>query len=421
MSRIIRASMALLIVSHLFSPCFSADWPQFRGPNRDGISAETGLLKSWPAGGPEKLWVSEADLSDGFSSVSVVGDSIYTTGTLQGEGWLFALDRKGRLKWKKKYGPEWTKNFPAARTTPTVDDGLLYIMSGMGLLACYDTAGGLEWSVDTDAQYGLQEINWGIAECPLVYDDTVICTPGGTKATMVAFNKKTGKELWTCSSGRDTSAYCSPALVREGGKNLIVTMTSRHVIGVEPKDGTLLWSVPYPGPSKTSRCGAHPNTPVHRDDQVYVTTGYNDGGLAVRLSTDGRRARRSWAKVEHDNHHGGVILCGDYLYGSTWKNNRDGNWMCIEWEGGKTRYDTHWKNKGCMIYAEGMLYCYTEKTGHLALVAATPEGFEPVSSFTIEDGTGRHWAHPAISDGILYLRHGNKLVAFAVKADAPER
>jgi len=186
-----------------------ADWIQFRGPNRDGKSAETGLLKSWPAGGPKKLWTAKVNLGEGFSSVSIAKGVIYTTGMIDGQETMFALDLKGNLKWKTAYGPGFSKFPPAVRTTPTVDGENLYVMSSMGKVGCYNAADGKEkWSVDTAKEFGGKNIRWGIAESILIIGEMAICTPGGPDAAMVALNKATGKTIWRTKGLDDISAYC---------------------------------------------------------------------------------------------------------------------------------------------------------------------------------------------------------------------
>jgi len=194
------------------SLCRGDDWPQFRGPNRDGKSAETGLLKTWPKGGPELLW-SVDGLGIGFSSVAVAGGFVYTTGMIDGEGFLFAFDLAGNLKWKESYGPEWTGSYKGVRTTPTVDDSRVYMFSGTGVMACFDAGSGKKlWDVDTLKKFDGENIRWGMSCSPLVDGNKVYCTPGGRKGTMVALDKMTGKTIWATTGLDEHSAYCSPIL-----------------------------------------------------------------------------------------------------------------------------------------------------------------------------------------------------------------
>jgi len=391
------------------------EWAQFRGPRRTGHSAETGLLKSWPAGGPKRLWISPVDLGKGHSSAAVTRDAIYTTGvsgTRGTTGYVFRLDLDGKLKWKVRYGPEWTKNSLFSRTTPTVEGNRLYVMSGVGRIACLDAAdGSRKWAVDTKKVHGSQDIRWGLAESPLICDEKVIATPGGSRASIVAFHKMTGKEIWSVNIDRDKSAYCSPVRIKDDRKDLIVTMLEHNTVGVDTATGSLLWKTPYAG-----QWGAHCNSPIYHAGQIYVTSGYDDGGLMLKLAPDGKSVERLWTDKTLDVHHGAAILIDGHIYGSNWIDNNKGNWICLEWKTGKVKYDTKYENKGVIIAADGMIYCYIEKTGTFALVKPDPGGWKVVSSFAVKEGSGQHWAHPAIADGRLYIRHGEVLMAYDIRA-----
>ena len=409
-----RRIIVVLTVFAIVSAGFASDWPQWRGPKRDAKCTETGLLKEWPEGGPKLLWTTTENLGAGFSTVSVAKGMIYTTGTIEKkEGWLFAFDTDGKLKWKQNYGSEFRRFPQASRTTPTVDGDRLYIMSGVGRAVCYDAkTGGQKWAVDTFEKFGGRQITWGIAESPLIIDDKVILTPGGPNAVMVALNKLTGETIWQTKGLGDKSAYVSPIRIKDEKKDLIVTVASDHIIGVRTNDGQLLWKHPYRG-----QCQAHINTPLYHDGQVYITSGYNAGGVMMKLSDDGETCEILWKDQALDTHHGGVILLDGHIYGTSWANsNRMGNWVCLDWKTGDVKYDTRWECKGSMLYAEGHLYCYEEKGGTVGLVEATPKGFKVVSSFKVTQGEGQHWAHPVIAHGRLYIRHGSKLMCYDIKA-----
>ena len=389
----------------------AADWPQWGGPNRDGISPETGLLKEWPEGGPKLLWSTDG-LGQGYSSVSVVGGMIYATGIVGGNGFFFALNTDGGIVWKLKYGPEWRQNFPNSRTTPTIEGDRAYLMSGLGTVVCIDLdKHEVKWSVDTAKKFGGRNITWGIAESPLICGDMVICTPGGKDASLVALDKKTGETIWQTKELSDRSAYCSPMRIKDDQKDLIVTMTESNIVGVNTEDGTVLWKHPYRGP-----CQAHPNTPLYHKGRIYVSSGYNAGGVALNLAADGTSVEVAWPDKKLDVHHGGVVLVDGHVYGANWLNNNAGNWVCITWDKGELKYETPWKNKGSIICADGMLYCYEEKTGTVGLVEATPDEFKVVGSFVVPKGEGEHWAHPVIAGGRLYIRHGGTLMAYDIKA-----
>jgi len=386
------------------------NWPQFRGPNRDGKSAETGLLKKWPQDGPKLLWSTEG-LGAGYSTVSIADGIIYTTGIVDKEGVLFALDMAGKLKWKQSYGSEWTKSYGSARCTPTVDQGNVYVISGVGAVSCFDAkTGDKKWAFDAFNEFAGKFPLWGMAESPLIYENKLICTPGGEKAAIVALDKETGKTIWSSESIGEKSSYCSPLLIERGGRNIIVTTLEKSIVGLEAETGKIMWS------DKFGKKGTNPVTPIYYDGCIYKTSGYDDGSVMYELSDDGSKLTRKWTDKVLDNHHGGVVEVEGYIYGTNWKGNPDGDWICLDWNTGKVMYETEWLGKGSITYADGMLYCYEEKQGTVGLVKATPEKFELVSSFKVPMGTEQHWAHPVILDGTLYIRHGDTLMAYDIKA-----
>ena len=395
----------LTLMLSIASLARAEDWPQWRGLNRDGKSPETGLLERWPDSGPEQLWVVKG-LGQGFASVSVADGLIYTTGMVRRKGVLSAVGLDGRLKWKKEYGPEWTDGPPGVRTTPTVDSGLLYLMSGKGRLACFDAKTGTEkWGVDAVGKYGGKIPSWGIAESPLVIDRLVIGTPGGRNASVVAFDKRTGKPKWQSRGLSDVSAYCSAMTIERARKRQVVTMVAKTIVGLDAATGRILWRHPH-----QTKYDVHAVTPLYYSGHIYATSGYGTGGVMLRLARDGRGVTERWRNRDLDNHHGGVVLVKGYIYGSTY----GGSWVCLRGKTGRVMYNTRGIGKGSVIYADGMLYCYGER-GTLALVKASPEAFNVVSQVRIQEGGGQHWAHPAIADGRLYIRHGDALMAFDIR------
>ncbi|MHC4597123.1 MAG: outer membrane protein assembly factor BamB family protein, partial [Planctomycetota bacterium] len=335
-----------LIVLSYHSVAKAADWPQWRGPNRDGKSLETGLLKRWPNGGPKLLWSIEG-LGTGFSTVSVADSLLYTTGMVGREGILFAYDLQGNLKWKKSYGAEWRGSSPGVRTTPTVDQDRVYVMSGNGRVVCFDAKTGEEkWAVDTLKRFDGKNIRWGISESVLIDRNNLICTPGGQDATIVALDKMTGETVWNSSL----------ILVERGGNRLVATMTEDSVVGVNADTGKVLWLDKFEEYQEEPK-DINPVTPVYRDGCVYATSGYDNGGAMLELSPDGTKVSRKWVDTTLDCHHGGVVIVDGYIYGANWKNNRDGNWVCLDWDSGKVMYEKEWICKGSITYADGMLYC----------------------------------------------------------------
>ena len=410
-----KSILAIIIGILLNIQVLAADWPQWRGPNRDGKSSETGLLKKWPEGGPKLLWSIEG-LGTGFSTVSIADGLLYTTGMVNREGILFAYDLQGNLKWKKSYGAEWRGSSPGVRTTPTVDRDRVYVMSGNGRVVSFDAKTGEEkWAVDTLKRFDSKNIRWGISESVLIDGNNLMCTPGGKDATIVALDKMTGETVWTSKGLSEKSCYSSLILVERGGNRLVVNITENSVVGVDADTGKVLWVDKFEEYQEKPKA-INPVTPVYYNGCVYATSGYDDGGAMLELSPDGSKVSRKWVDTTLDCHHGGVVIVDGYIYGANWKNNRDGNWVCLDWDSGKVMYEKEWICKGAITYADGMLYCYEEKKGTVALVKASPEGFDIVSSFEVSKGTGKHWAHPVVCNGRLYIRHGDALMVYDIKA-----
>lgn len=389
---------------------------EWRPENRTGVSAETGLLKSWPSSGPALLWTN-LDLARGFSSPSFGNNTIYITGNSGAEDKLFALNMNGKLLWQTVMGRAWTGSNPESRATPTVEGNKVYTCSGSGDIACIDgTTGKIIWS------YKGSELNkgtfgmWGIAESLLIDGDKVYFSPGGPETMTIALNKTTGTVIWKSVSLNDKPGYVSPILINYAGKKMIVNASLGHIFGVDASNGEILWKVSHTKADDNDeliKC----TTPLYKDGMVYVTGGYDTGGMMVKISADGKSANVVWTDKVLDNHHGGVVLVNGYIYGSNWLNNNNGNWCCIEWNTGKKMWEQSWNTKGSIISAEGMLYIFEERKGNVGLVKVNPEKFDLVSSFQVTQGSsGPFWAHPVIHNGVLYLRHSNALMAYNIKA-----
>lgn len=389
---------------------------EWREENRTGISAETGLLKSWPDAGPTLLWTN-LELPKGYSSVSFGNDIIYATGSRGADDILLALDLKGKILWQTVMGRKWTGSTPESRATPTLEGNRVYTCSGLGDLACIDgTSGEIIWAYKGSEIHRGTYGSWGIAESLLIDDEKVYFSPGGPETMTIALDKATGKLVWKSASLNDKPGYVSPILIDYAGKKMIVNISLLHVFGVDAFDGKILWKVRHHklrGGRDLIKC----TTPLFKDGRIYVTGGYDMGAMQVKIANDGNSASIVWTDDVLDVHHGGVVLIDGYIYGANWLHNGDGNWCCIEWETGKKMWEEHWNNKGSIIAAEGMLYIYEEKRGNIGLLKATPEKFDLVSSFQVTQGnSGPFWAHPVIHNGILYLRHTNALMAYDIKA-----
>jgi len=389
-----------------------ADWPQFRGPNRDGRSAETGLLSQWPDGGPKLLWTAEG-VGQGFSHVTVAGDLVYVTGLVEKEGRLRAYTLDGRLKWEAPYGPEYAAGHPGARTIPTIHDGRAYVMSAMGTLSCFDAAEGKPlWSLNVFEKYDAKSIQWGFSESVLVDGDRVFVTPCGKKAAMVALNRKTGQEVWASQPLEQEASFCSPLVFEHRGRRMVVTMTDRAVVAFAPEDGKLLWQHPYQNPRQN-----HPVTPIYHDGVLYVTSGYGKGAVGLAIADDGTGVRQLWAQPKQDPVHGQAVLVDGHVYASSHQS-AAGQWSCVEFKTGRLAWlDAGVGKGGSVIYAAGMLYCYSED-GVVGLVRPSPEKCQVVSTFKVPLGDGSHWAHPVVARGRLFIRHGDVLICYDVSAPA---
>jgi outer membrane protein assembly factor BamB len=392
---------------------------EWRPENRTGVSAEKNLLKSWTAGGPALIW-STLELAKGYSSPSFGSKTIYITGTEGADDILFALSMDGRIVWKMVMGRAWTGSNPESRATPTIEGNKVYTCSGLGDLACFDaTSGKMIWS------YKGSELNkgtygsWGIAESLLIDGEKIYFSPGGPETMTIALNKTTGAPVWKSVSLDDKPGYVSPILVNYAGRKMIINVSLGHVFGVDASNGKILWRVNHDQSSDPNlrryeliKC----TTPLYKDGMVYVTGGYDTGGIMIMIADDGKSANIVWTDPVLDNHHGGVVLVNGYIYGSNWINNGDGNWCCIDWKTGRKMWEEHWNGKGSIISADDMLYIYEERKGNVGLLKANPEKFNPVSSFAVTQGnSGPYWAHPVIHDGILYLRHTNALMAYNIR------
>lgn len=391
-----------------------SDW---RPENRTGVSAETGLLKSWPATGPALLWFNQ-DLPSGFSSVTFGQNSIFLTGMIGKNDVLFALDTVGKIKWQVPYGRAWNGATPESRCTPTVEGNSVYVSSGSGDLACVDAnTGKIIWSVKASETYKGTFEQWGIAESLLIDGNKLYFTPGGPLTMTIALDKKTGTLIWKSASLKDAPAYVSPILINFKGKRLIINVSSSYIFAVDPSNGNIVWKIKHldinPAKAEVIKCV----TPLYSDGKIYVTGGYDHGAIMLSLTDGGNNAKVAWTDNVLDVHHGGVVLVDGHIYGSNWLNNNDGNWCCIDWNTGKKNYEEHWKCKGSIISAEGMLYIYDERTGFVGLVKANPDKFDLVSSFKISKGSGPYWAHPVIHNKKLYIRHGKALMAFNIQSN----
>ena len=386
-------------------------WPQWRGPRRDGISDEKGLLPAWPAGGPKLLWKT-GDLGRGWSSPIVTGGSLYLTGDVGDELRLFALDLDGKPKWTSTNGKAWTGQYPGARASFAFSEGSLFHMNSHGRVAAFDAATGREtWSVDALQRFEGTNILWGLAECLLVDGPRVIVTPGGKKAAMAALDRKTGETVWTTEPiEKNDAGYASPILFELDGRRQIVNYSSRQIFGVDAGTGRLLWKRPRP-----SEYIALCFTPVFCGDGVFVTTPGKNGATRYRLSLrDGQVNADALWDHKLDSLQGGAVLVDGRVYGAGYENFK--GWGAVDLASGQTVASTRELAIGSVIYADGRLYCFSER-GEMALVKPTATAFEFTGRFTPLDELKKDaWAQPVICDGRLYLRYHETLYCYDLRA-----
>ncbi|HEX5219559.1 MAG TPA: PQQ-binding-like beta-propeller repeat protein [Verrucomicrobiae bacterium] len=401
---------ALTVVSTL--TLSAADWPQWRGPDRTDVSKETGLLKSWPEGGPKRVWLFE-NAGSAYSGPAIVKGKLYTLGTRDGSEVLLVLDANtGKELWTAKLGSILQNGWgDGPRGTPTVDGDRIYALSGRGDLVCFSaTDGKVLWQTNM-TDLGGKVPGWGYCESVLVDGNQVVCTPGGSKGTIAAFDKVTGKQNWQSTEFTDGAHYSSIMAAQINGAPQYVQLVEKNFVGISPKDGKVLWKAAFP----KGRVAVIP-TPIIKGNNVYVTAGYGAGCKMVAISPQ-NVVTTVYENAVMKNHHGGVILVGDHVYGHS-----DGYaWVCQDFKTGAEVWAHRDFKKGAVGYADGMLYCLEEGSGTLALVEASPKGWTEKGRFKLDPQSkirspqGRIWTHPVICDGKLYLRDQDLIYCYDVK------
>ncbi len=426
MSSVLRLIAIIFVVLTIATGSLSAaDWPQWRGPNRDGVCAETGLLQEWPPDGPKLLW-EISGLGPGYSTVSIAKGRLYTMGDRQvGDEkaqFVYAYDLNTQKElWAARVG---RPHDDGPRCAPTVDGDLVYAIGTSGDVVCIAVdSGQVVWTKNllTDLG-GASNPGWKFSESPLIDGDRLLCTPGGHKAVMAALDKKTGEVIWQCPmpdigpNGKDEAGYSSIVISHAARVKQYVQLTNEGVVGVAA-DGKFLW-----GYNRVANRVANIPTPVIDSDLVFTSTAYQTGSALLRLAPNGDGVQAQevyWLdKDQFQNHHGGFVKVGDYIYGG--HNHNKGEPTCVEMKTGKVMWHAEQpgKGSGCVLYADGRLY-FRYENGVVALVEATPEKYTLKATFTPPDRPGAKglaWAHPVISDGKLYLRHADVLFCYDVKA-----
>ncbi len=392
---------------------------QFRGPDRDGKFPESGLLKEWPEGGPELLLEFEG-IGEGYSSVISNGNYIYASGKIGDMDHLTCIDFEGKQIWQVAYGKSWDQSYPNTRSTPTIEEDRIYIISGVGELVCLNAeTGDINWKINVDQDYQADWHVWGVAESPLIVGNKVICSPASAVATFVAFDKMTGEEIWKSPGIDGNRSYVSPILSKFNGKDYILGASASDLYIVDPENGEILSSYKYFDPAQWTwqpKGMIWANSPVVKGNMIFLSIGYNYPAKMLKVNDELTSIEEVYTSTLLDNHHHGLIELDGNLYGSYWISNGSGNWACLDWNTGEVMYDEEWNSKGEMVYADGMLYVYVEKRGNVGLVKPDPSGFKVISSFRIEKGNGPHWSHPYLFDGKMFLRHGDVLMVYSLRS-----
>lgn len=395
------------------------DWNQWRGPKRDGLSPDTGLLKTWPSAGPAVVWKT-AGIGGGFSTVSIQGDRIYTMGDVGDACYLIALKASdGTAVWQTRVGnKDGGGGYPGPRCTPAADGALIYAVGQFGDLICVEAATGKEVWRKSMVDFGGRTPGWGYAESPLIDGENLVCTPGGKNGTVVALKKATGEKVWQSSGFTDGAAYSSLVPTEIGGVRQYLVLTHGTIAAIAPADGKVIWRAERKGRTAVAA------DPVYKDGHVFVTSAYGLGCNVFKVTSEGGafKAEEIYsdekaavdAKDRVANHHGGMLLVGDHLYGTN-----ERALLCVEPKTGKVVWQNRSVGKGSVAFADGFLIVRSEsaKGGQVALVEATPSGYKEAGRFSLPDPSGKNtWAHPVVFGGKLYLRNQDNLFCYDVKA-----
>jgi outer membrane protein assembly factor BamB len=386
----------------------TADWPQWRGPDRNGLSAETGLLQQWPSSGPPQLWT-VSSVGAGYGSLAIAGGSIYVQGAKDRQSVVFALNRAdGRGLWSKALGPAGTNDRGSGpRGTPTVDGDRLYVLTEEGDLWCLGATNGSEiWHRNILREFGGRQIGWLISESPLVDGNKVVVTPGGRRAGMAALDKTTGKTIWTSQDLSDEAGYASPIAADVDGVRVYMTLTANAGVGVRASDGKLMWRF-----QQVANGTANIATPIFFDKKVFYSSNYGTGaGLFELTAQNGEvAARQVYFTRDMQNHHGGLVLVNGYLYGF-----HNSILTCLEFSTGRTQWRHRSVGKGTLTYADGNLYLLSEDNV-VGLASASPSSYVEKGRFKIADQGLPSWAHPVVSGGRLYIRNQTALAVYDVQ------
>jgi outer membrane protein assembly factor BamB len=411
----------LLLILNVSMAALAGDnltWPCFHGPRRDNLSADTGLLQSWAEDGPKLLWTASG-FGHGYSSVAIVGERIFTAGMTGKQTYVTSLNLEGKQVWRSLNGQSWEASerqpwavpYAGSRGTPTVDGNTVYHLSELGRLTAFDFQTGQErWHVELLKTFEAERPEYGYSESVLIHRGTLVCCPGGEKGYIVAMDKTTGRTLWVNTDIKDAVGNCSAVIAEVGGLEQIITLSANRVLSFDPNSGRLLWDYVFGNKRENNVADVIVNNSL-----VYASSGYGKGSILLRPQRHAGGdfiVETVWTSELLDNHHGGVLLLKDYLYGA---GHEARGWFCLDFHTGRKMWQA--PGKGSLTYAEGMLYCLDEK-GMMSLIKATTDKWQEAGSFHIPPGgKGLYWAHPVVFGGRLYVRHSDKLFAYSVRRD----
>jgi outer membrane protein assembly factor BamB len=403
------------IILFLLAECLygqSQTISQWRGVRRDGIYSDRNLLQTWPASGPKLLWMNEK-IGCGYGSPVIADGKLFINGEIDSISHVFAFDLNGRLLWKTPNGREFfgegfSSSFAGSRSTPTVCNDLVYVSSGNGRIACLQTESGrVRWAVDIVRDLGGKVNMFGFSESLLVNEKFVYCYPGGSKGSIVALDRFTGKVIWKSDALNDPASYVSPILIKLRDINILVTVSHNYLMGLDAGTGKYLWSFKE---DSVKIEGEYSNTPVYSEGFIYNVSGVKKGtgAFKLQLSPDGKSIKEIWRNDKVKNSIGGFVKIDNRLYCTS----DDNKLKCVDLKSGNV-IDSLPRMRGSLIWADNHLYCYNDN-GRLCLIRLSGIKMETVSQFTIDKGKKEHFAHPVIADGVLYVRHGNVLMAYGI-------
>ncbi len=407
--------LLLLLIAVLVHACTVREPAiyEWRGKNRSGVYNESGLLTTWPEGGPSERWIVEG-IGNGYGSPVITEDTVYITGESDGLAYLFCITPEGRIRWKSSFGPEWVRSNRGSRSAPTVADDLIYVGSGCGNLFCFKRDNGeVVWSKDFTEDFQGQVPLHGHADAAVVSGEKVFWVPGGREFNVVALDRFSGALLWKTKGCEERSGYTPSKIINHNGREIFITFSAYNLMGIDAETGELLWVHKQDNTPPEKRApgygDTHSNTPLYEDGALYYQAGDGNCGVKLLLSEDGTQIKEIWRNREFDGYMGGIVKIGDFLYGSGTIRKE---LLSLHAETGILTGSLK-IGSGVVIAANTML-CYYNQRGELFLIATDNGPMNVVSSFKIGRGSGEHFSHPVIDDGILYQRHGNVLMAFDI-------